>query len=49
MYINNQKLDLFRILVLRDIKKIFKKSPKSKTSRTFIFHNNNAEKFLTNW
>ena len=48
---HNQKVDLDRISVLRDVTKIWKKSPVSKMSRTFILHtnnnnnnNNNAEK-----
>ena len=32
-----------------DITKIFKKSPMSKMSRTFILHNNNAGNLSNNW
>ena len=42
LYILNQKFDLTRISVLRDMRKIWKKSPISKMSTTFIMHNNNA-------
>ena len=50
-YILNQKFDSIRISLLRDITKIWKKLPLSKTSRIFILHdnNNNAKKLSENW
>ena len=46
-FIPNEKLDSIRISVFSDIfVKNMKQSPISKLSRTFILHNNNAEKLL---
>ena len=38
-----------KISVLRDVTKIWKKSPISKMSKTFILHNNDAENLLNHW
>ena len=51
-YIPNEKFDLIRISVLRDIIKAWKKLPISKKTRLFVFHNviNNklVKKYLFN-
>ena len=47
MYIPEQKFD--QEFSSSRYKEIWKKKTKSKISRTFISHNNNAGKLLTNW
>ena len=50
LYVNtsSQKFKTVRISVLHDIIKIWKKLNISKMTESYIFHNNNAEKLLTN-
>ena len=48
-YIPNQNSGLIRISVFRDIRKIWKKLPISKMSKTSISHNNNNAKKTPNW
>ena len=48
-YTPSQSVDSIRISVLPDKTQILKKSIILKISKTFILHNNNAAKLLTNW
>ena len=48
VYTPSQKFNTIRILELLDIIKIWKKSTILKMSKTFILHNNKAEKLLSN-
>ena len=49
VYNPSHKFNMIRILVLRGITKIWKKSTVVKKSKKYILHNNNAEKWSKNW